>query len=248
MGLFGKKKNISNPDDDFFDFKAEAASDSFFDTPQETPFGLKDSLDGAGGDRYSSGSSGGFSLDDDGDGGGKGGNSRKRRKGNMLAKLAGVLVPILIIIAIGGAVYFGYSFITGPRRGECKELLHEFEQASNKLDLDEMAECLEPSLCNKIKAALLVTKMITKQDMNDLVGLIVESIGSGLIPDTGDTTLEVSDILKTISIEPVKYGFPGKTRVVKCKVSIAGITEYVNFTIKKENGDVYIAKAAITKK
>jgi hypothetical protein len=84
--------------------------------------------------------------------------------------------------------------------------------------------------------------------MNDLVGLIVESIGSGLIPDTGDTTLEVSDILKTISIEPVKYGFPGKTRVVKCKVSIAGITEYVNFTIKKENGDVYIAKAAITKK
>ena len=115
-------------------------------------------------------------------------------------------------------------------------------------DLDEMAECLEPSLCNKIKAALLVTKMITKQDMNDLVGLIVESIGSGLIPDTGDTTLEVSDILKTISIEPVKYGFPGKTRVVKCKVSIAGITEYVNFTIKKENGDVYIAKAAITKK
>lgn len=172
---------------------------------------------------------------------------KPRPKKRLLQTLVNTLVPILVIIAIIGAVFFGYASITGPRKGECKEVLNNFERACNKLDLNEMADCLEPSLCNKIKAAILVTEVITNQDVNDLAGLIVEGIGAGFIPDTGDTTLEVSDILKTISIEPVKYGFPGKTRVVKCRVSVAGITEYVNFTMKKADGDVFIAKAALAK-
>ncbi len=226
MGLFGRKKHTNNPDEDFFDFNDNTAADPFFNNDSGDSLMPDDN---------------GFDFDDST-------NKKRKKRKNPGRAVLGILIPILIGIVIIGAIYFAYSSVTGPRRSECTELLNDFEKACNKLDMNDMAECLEPSLCNKIKAAILVTTVITKQDINDLLGLAIEAIGSGFIPDTGDTTLEISDILKTISIDPVRYGFPGRTRVVKCKVSIAGITEYVNFTIKKENGDVYIAKAGLTKK
>ena len=204
--------------------------------PDDDFFGFDDN---GGSDSFLQDSSGGsISFDDD---------PPVKKKKKFGSGILGILLAAVIVIAVICGAYLGFSSIMGPGKRECREILNEFEYGCNNLDISAIAECLEPNLSNKIQAAVLVTKVITKQDANELLSMVVEGLGVGLIPDTGDTTLDVSDLLKSISIEPVRFGFPGKTRVVKCKVSFAGISQYVDFTIRKAHGEAYIAKAALAK-
>ena len=78
--------------------------------------------------------------------------------------------------------------------------------------------------------------------LEELETLPFDDIAYMILKEKGKK-MKITDIFKTITIEPVKYGFPGKRRVVKCRCSILGIEQYVNFTIEKANGECYIADA-----
>ena len=216
MGLFRKAKKVEK--DDYFDLELDNQ-----DIGPDYTGNYNDDLDG--GDFY----------DDEQPTG------KKRKKSNIAGKIASVLGVIAVVAAVVVIGYLAFSLITGPSKKQCNTVISNFEQASNELDLSGMAESIEPSVRTKVKAAVLVIEALTKTDTEDILKMFVNALGSGFIPE--GSSAELTDVFKTITIEPVKYGFPGKTRVVKCRCSILGIDQYVNFTIAKANGECYIASA-----
>ena len=153
-----------------------------------------------------------------------------------------VIGPVAAVVVIG---YLIFSVITGPSKKECYTVISNFEHSSNELDLSGMADGIEPSVRTKVKAAILVIEALTKTDTEDILKMVVNALGSGFIPE--GSSAQLTDVFKTITIEPVKYSFPGKKRVVKCRCSILGIDEYMNFTIAKANGECYIAGVELAK-
>ena len=167
-----------------------------------------------------------------------------KQKKNPVAMIGKVLGTVAVMAAIIIGVYLLFSVITGPSRKQCKTLMADFQYACNEVDLSRIADCLEPSLATKIKAAIVIGDL-TGQDIDDLLKMAVNTLGSGFMPK--DSTAEITDVFKTITIEPVKYGLPGKKRVVRCRCSIMGVEQYLNFTVKKVHGSCYIDKVEIPK-
>ena len=219
MGIFKKKKRVET--DDYFDLE--------LDNPDIGP-------------DYSS-EYDGLDMDDPyGDDQPVGKKKKKNNIAGNIASVLGVIVAVAAVVVIG---YLIFSVITGPSKKECYTVISNFEHSSNELDLSGMADGIEPSVRTKVKAAILVIEALTKTDTEDILKMVVNALGSGFIPE--GSSAQLTDVFKTITIEPVKYGFPGKKRIVKCRCSIMGIDQYMNFTIVKSNGECYIASVEIAK-
>lgn len=215
MGIFKKKKSVST--DDYFDMENNEDMNTDYFDDSNNDFMDSDEED------YQP-------------------KKKKKNVAGTIGSVIGVIAVIAVVLAVG---YLVFALITGPSKKQCKTLLADFQYSCNELDLSGIADNLEPGLSTKVKAAILAVDLLTDQDTDELLKMIINTMGSGIMPE--DSTAEITDIFKTITIEPVKFGFPGKRRVVKCRCSFMGIDQYMNFTIGKANGKCYISHVETAK-
>lgn len=231
-GLFrGKKKKNAGTQDDFgmdmeYGNPMDSVGDGLDSYGNGTGYDFGIDMNGSSFDPYSSQGD----MEED--------NPLPPRKGNSFLPILGFVATAVIIVVVG---YLVFSLVTGPSKKQCRTMIKGFESACNDVDLSGMADYLEPSLSAKVKAGIAVADLFI--DTDKILKMIGDGIGIGslLTNSSADTT----DVFKAIVIEPVKYGFPGKSRVVKCRISFLGIEQYVDVTIRKADGRCYIANCDI---
>ena len=160
--------------------------------------------------------------------------SRKRnkqngaRKNNTAGIVLGVVVTIIVLLLVIG-------LIRSPRRGQCRQVIEKFQTACNNMDMGEMIACIKPSL---LTAGLtLGTSAFSQESVADF---FTRFGGSSITDFVSQTGMTVEQVFKTISIEPKRFGFPKKTRRVRCRTSVGSITGFIDFYITKVYGDPYI--------
>lgn len=217
--MFGKRKKQESNDYDF---------DGGFDTDMDMDFNMDDkgSQNTAGNMDFN-----GFDDFDDLDG-----NPPNTKHGNGVLKVAGIVAAVLCLLLVG---YLIVASILGPTRWQCKRLISDFESSCNTLDIGGMADCIDPQYGKPIKAAWELSKLLTDDEVEVLLDKICRglNITDLLVEDNG-----LQDELKTIEIKPERYGLPGRKRVVRCNVSVLGVSKKVYVTIRKKDGDPFIEK------
>ena len=154
------------------------------------------------------------------------------------SKVPKVILAILLILFLGGQVT---GMIVSPGRSACREVISQFQTACNNLNVSGMVGCLKPSMTNNLlKLGTAAAGDAALDTVLNLVGSGLDTVGLG-----SETTVE--ELFQTIQLEPKQFGFPGKTRCVKCKASFAGLTQYVNIYVTKYYGDAYITKISFLK-
>ena len=149
------------------------------------------------------------------------------RKG--MSKMA---LAILIIVLVS---FFAYIMFVCPRIDECNKLVNDLQTSCNELDLLGIADCMNPTARNAIY--IIAGAGIVLDDMLDQVVKLFDDDFSHIMEGSG---MQLSDFFEKIKIKPIRYGFPGKSRIITCRVSFGGITQKVRMVIKKEYGEVYI--------
>ena len=169
----------------------------------------------------------------------KGGRRKSggKKGGAGIIEILPVALGILVAVFV---LYLGAMAIFGPRRGECKELVAQFEEGCQTLNVNEIAYCFKPATRNAILAISTIGGMVTDTPSEELLANVLNAIGGGIGQITQGSDMELSELFKIIRIEPKRYGFPGLKRKVRCKASYGAITAYINFTIQKKDGEVYI--------
>ncbi len=169
---------------------------------------------------------------------------RRRTGGGSKSGGAGVAGGLPVLLGILAAVvilFFAITAIFGPRRGECKQLIAQFEEGCQTLNINEIAGCFKPSIRNGILAATAIGGMVTDSDSDEVLSNLLDTIGGGFGQMTQGTGMKPSELFKAIQITPKRYSLPGFTRTVKCEATYGMFTAYINFTIEKKNGEAYIS-------
>lgn len=172
---------------------------------------------------------------------GKGG---KRTGGSGIAEILPVVLGILIA---GFVLYLGVMAIFGPRRGECKKVISQFEEGCQTLNVDEIAYCFKPSTRNAILAVTAIGGAVTDSSSEEVLVNLLDVIGGGLGQITQGSDMKLSELFKIIDIEPKRYGLPGLKRDVRCKATYGVFTAYIKFTFEKKDGEVYITNLEFEK-
>ena len=166
------------------------------------------------------------------------GNSAPTPAPKKKSKVPKVILAILLILFLGGQVT---GMIVSPGRSACREVISQFQTACNNLNVNGMVGCLKPSMTNNLlKLGTAAAGDAALDTVLNLVGSGLDTVGIG-----SETTVE--ELFQTIQLEPKRFGFPGKTRCVKCKATFAGLTQYVNIYVTKYYGDAYITKISFLK-
>ena len=220
---FGKKKNFQS-DDDLLDFGSDA--------------------DGFGGsdDLFGSSEIGGDSFDFEESAQGKQKKKKNNGGGKGIGGIIGIAAMVIVAVLIVGMIF---KTIGGPSKKECDEIVTTFEDGCREQNFMKLADVVNPKYRNGIKAILMVSTTLTDVENEQVMEMIDEATGGMLGNLSGSAGEGLSSVMKSMSIEPVKYGMPGKTRTVKCKVSVGIFEKYVNLTVKKANKQVYIAGAEL---
>ena len=154
------------------------------------------------------------------------------------------IIAVIILVGVIGSIVTGILY--SPTRGECKEIVSDFQTACNELNTTNILNCLKPSVSNPLKIALGIGSVVTSQSSDEMLESILEALGGGLNDITNNTNLSVRAIFETMEIEPKRISLPGKTRKVTCKAIISGLQQKVYIYVTKESGDVYISKVAFS--
>lgn len=163
-------------------------------------------------------------ITDDGNSGGK------RKKGNNRLAIAvlGSILGIVLALMIAGT-------ILSPTRGQCKKIVGEFQTCCNQLDMSGMLSCMKPSLLTTGLA--IGSSVFSPEAVADFFSQFGGSSINGFLSGTGMT---LEEAFRSITIEPKRFGFPRRTRRVRCKTTIGNVTGYMDFFITKVYGDPYI--------
>ena len=229
MALLGKKKKqVSYNQDNYDDGYADDYSASYQDT-----------LDDAyGSDPYDPNND---PYDIDNQPGGSSSGKKKKKKGSSDPKSLLVIVAALIVIAL---LYTGVCAVIGPRGGECKEVITEFQEGINELDAKKFINVLDPRVKRLVQVVFIGVESTTDIDVSNAFAQALNTLCSDMLPS--DSSEPVTDLLKKIEITPVNYGLPGKTRSVKCKVQFDGVTyKYIRIKIKKYEGECFISSISM---
>lgn len=177
---------------------------------------------------------------------GRGKKGPKRGSGKK-SGIAEVLPVILGVVVAAAVIFLVVTAIFGPRRGECNALINQFEEGCQTLNVNQIAGCFKPSIRNAIYAATAVGGMITDSDSDEVLANLLDVVGGGIGQITQGSDMKLSELFKVIEIEPKKYSLPGFKRKVRCKASYGMVTTYINFTIEKKEGEVYISSLEFIK-
>lgn len=166
------------------------------------------------------------------------GKQRKSGRGkSVLTVLAAMVIIAITVNTILGLIY-------SPTRDQCKEIVSDFQTACNELDTNGMINCLKPSVANPLRIALGIGSVVTERSSDEMLESILGALGGGLNQLTNDSGLTIQSMFETIEIRPRKFGFPKKTRKVKCKATFCGLKQDIYISVTKESGEVYITKVA----
>lgn len=149
-----------------------------------------------------------------------------------------IFLAILLILLLGGQIT---GMIVSPSRSACREIISQFQTSCNNLDVNGMVGCLKPSMTNSL------LKLGTAAAGDAALDAVLNLVGSGLDTAGIGSETTVEQLFQTIQLEPKRFGFPGKTRCIKCKATFAGMTQYVNIYVTKYYGDAYITKVSFLK-
>ena len=175
--------------------------------------------------------------------------SRRRKSGGRKAG-SGIITVLPVVLGILVAVfviYLGAMAILGPRRGECKQLIARFEEGCQTLNVNEIAYCFKPATRNTILAFTTIGGVVTDSSSEEVLANMLDAIGGGIGQITQGSDMKLSELFRLIRIEPKRYGFPSLKRTVRCKASYGSIDAYINFTIQKKDGEVYISNLEFEK-
>lgn len=165
----------------------------------------------------------------------------RKKGGNDSKKVLFVIVALLLIGFVGSIVA---EFVYSPSRGKCKEMISDFQEACNKQDVNGILNCLKPSVSNPLKVAFGIGSVVTSQSSDEMFESILDALGGGLGGITEKTGLSIRSLFETIEIKPVRFGFPGKTRKVRCRAFIGGLERQIYIYVTKQYGESYISKVA----
>ncbi len=244
---FGKKKNVQTPsNDDFMDFGYDDGGFGGGDSFQGGTGG--DSFGYGGGGSYGGDNFGGDSFGVDDFGGGTGGGNVGGGRGGSrnhggFGKVLIPIVAVLVVVILAGSIY---GALVGATRGQCKQVLETFEDGCNELDFMKIADVIDPSYRNAIKAIAMVASGALSSDAVEQLAQLIDKATGGFLSQAANGE-GLSNVLRSVKIEPMRFGLPGKSRVVKCKVSAGVFSAYINVTIKKKHREAYIAKIEIAK-
>ena len=235
MGLFKKKKQDLDPNNDGgWDPNADGGWDPNADG------GWDPNADGG----WDPNADGGWAPNTDGgwgqdpwpdDDAGNGPSRKKKRKGFDPSGLITVLVAVVVI----GLLYVGVSSIIGPGRGKSREVITELQSSVNDLDSTRFIKVLDPETKRSIQVIFATLQSTEESDLADAFAKALNTICIDMVPT--DTDKEVTALMKNMEIVPLKYGLPGKTRKIKCKVQYDDtIFEYIKITLQKYDGETCI--------
>lgn len=160
----------------------------------------------------------------------------KRKKGG--SGILTILAVVLAVAIIGSTVV---GVIVSPSRGQCKEIIDSFQTACNNLDANGVVRCMKPSV---LTTALNIGTALAGDEATDA---ITQVLGSGIDMMGLGTEETIESLFQTMEIQPKKFGFPQKTRKVRCKAMFGVLAQYVDIYVTKYEGDVYITKVKFSK-
>ena len=149
-----------------------------------------------------------------------------------------IIAVILLIVVIGTGVA---GFVISPSRGQCNDIIDQFQVACNNMDITGMVSCMKPSLVTTIATvgSLAGNAVFSSETVSEFISSFVGGNYSSVSSETG---MKADEMFKNIRLEPKKYGFPSKTRKVRCKASFGAISAFVDIYVTKVYGDPYIVK------
>ena len=168
-------------------------------------------------------------------------SAKKKSTGGGKTVLA--VLAVVILLAVAGSTVLGVIY--SPTRGQCKEIVADFQAACNKLDTNGIIDCLKPSVANPLRIALGIGSVVTEKSSDEMLESVLEALGGGLGDLTNNSGLSIQSIFEMMEIEPIKFGFPDKTRKVKCKANICGLEQNIYISVTKVSGEVYITKVSL---
>lgn len=158
------------------------------------------------------------------------------KKGTKKKKNSGILLLIGIIFAVVILGSTAVGVITSPSRRQCKEIIQSFQTACNQLDANGVVRCMKPSA---LTTALNIGTAIAGDSAAEI---ITEVLGSGIDLIGVGTEETIEDLFQRMEIKTKRFGFPKKTRRVKCKALFGSLTQYMDIYVTKYHGDIYITK------
>lgn len=164
----------------------------------------------------------------------------KKKSGAPVVLIAIALV-LVVVIAAGSII----GAIVGPTRGECKELLEDFEEGCREMDLYKLVNCIDPRFRTAANFALLAGDTLTGDSLDTVLQTLDNAMGGTLSEAADGTSQTLENTIKSIRIKPIRYGLPGKDRVVQCKVTVGVFEQYVKVTIRKKHREAYIANVRL---
>lgn len=132
-------------------------------------------------------------------------------------------------------------------KSECKELIQDFEEACNELDVQGILNCIDPKVSDPIKTVVAIGGIVT-----DNVDQYLEDIMSGIgkeLTDAVGSNGTTEDVLASIQLEPKKYSLKQKEGTVRCvaifEVNGMDITKTLNISVVKKNDEWYVSGISI---
>ena len=174
------------------------------------------------------------------------GSGSRRSSGGGGKVLAGIVGVIAVFVLVG--VILGFIF--SPTRGQCRRTIQNFQSACNTLNVQDLLNCMDPDnmVIQGLKIANIGVTTLTNQDTSDLLTQLLSFGTGGSSQITTETGMDLTTIFKMMVITPRRFGFPGRTRKVQCRVSISGIQTFMNIYLVKRDGEAYISRFEFTRR
>lgn len=155
-----------------------------------------------------------------------------------------VILAVIVCLIVAGAVA---GFVRSPSRGQCRDIVEDFQTACNNMNVNGILDCLNPKIANPLKAVVLIGGAVTSTDTNEVLGNILGELGGGVDTITQGSGLDITEAFRTMELKVTGCGFPAKTRKVRCRATFGIFTQYLDIYVTKRNGEPYISKVAFAK-
>lgn len=169
-----------------------------------------------------------------------GGSHKKKGK-----KKKGGFKKVLAVIACLVLVWFVIGIVVGPTDRQCREKVEDFQYACNSLSANALLDCMHPTIATRAKLAIMAAGVMTDTRPDDWLPQLVSYMGSGIGSITQGTDLDLIDVFRQMKLTVRSVGLPGRTRRVRCKLTVGEFSQDVYIYFRKSRGTTYIRKISL---